>query len=215
MANRPIPGLFSRVGTFISRRRRLVAAVLAGAAMACALTVLRPPAPDRIEVLVAAGDLAGGTQLSESDLATVRLRPAVVPEGALHPRTDVTGRMLAGPMRSGEPLTDAAIAGEALLAESGLVATPVRIADDGVTRLLQAGARVDILAASMRGESLGEPARVVAPGVRVIAVPQAEEGVGGVPGEGALIMVAATSEEAAMLASAAVTSRLTVTLRSG
>lgn len=203
------------LGRFLVRHRRAVAAVFAAAAVACALTAVRPPGPQRVTVLAAASDLTAGATLSGSEVAHVALRPRAVPDGALRPGTDITGRVLAGPMRAGEPLTDAAFAQPALLADSDAVAAPVRIADGGVARLLQAGDRVDVLAASTRGETLGRPARVVAAGVRVVAIPRRGGGTARVAGQGTLIVVAATPEDAAQLAGAAVTSRLTVTLRRG
>lgn len=213
--NRPFT-LWARMRDFLSWHRRLVAAALAAGSVACALMALQPPAPDRIDVLAAATDLPGGTNLSPTDLTTVALRPEAVPQGALRPGADVNGRVLAGPMREGEPLTDARLTGAAQLVGDESVATPVRIADDGVARFLHAGDRIDILAAATRGDALGDPAEVVASGVRVVAVPRSEKRSGGVGiGQGALIIVATSSEDAAELASAAVTSRLTATLGSG
>ncbi len=202
----------------LSRHRRAIAAVLTAAAVAAVLSVLRPPEPERVPVLVAATDLAGGTHLVPGDLTTSELRPAVVPRGALRPGAKVAGRVLAGPMREGEPLTDAGLVGAPLLDGAALVAAPVRIADGGVARLLQAGDRIDVLAAPTRGAALGEPARVVAPGVRVLAVPKPRDGGAGTslgsPGSGSLVILAATPQQAAQLAGAGVSSRLTVTLRS-
>lgn len=201
----------------LSRHRRWVAALLTAAAVACTLGVLRPPEPHRVPVLVAAADLTGGTPLARGDLTTLELRPAAVPRGAFQPGATVTGRLLAGPMRQGEPLTDAGLVGAPLRAGTGLVAAPVRIADTGVARLLQAGDRIDVLAAVTRGAALGEPARVVAPGVRVLAVPRPRDGAGARfagPGSGSLVLLATTPQQAARLASAGVASRLTVTLRS-
>lgn len=204
-----------RLRRFVSRHRRLIAALLAAAAVACGLSALRPPEPTRVPVVAAATDLAGGTELSESDLTTVALRPAVVPAGAIRPPADIAGRTVAGSVRSGEPLTDARLVGASLLTADDLVATPVRIADRGITGLLQNGDRVDVLAAQTRGDAAGETARVVAPDVRVVTVPdRAESDRGPAVGEGALVVLATTSDEAAELASAAVTSRLSVTLRS-
>lgn len=217
MASSTVTTSLRWIRMFVSRHRRAIAAALTGAAVVCALSVLRPPPPERIAVLAAAEDLAGGTRLSKTDLTTVALRPAVVPAGALRAGTDVTGRILASPARKGEPLTDVRLAGPPLLSEDELVATPVRIADAGVTRLLHAGDQIDVLAAATRGEQLGEPARVVAPDVRVLTVPnrngRASRSVSPGPGRGSLIVLATTPDQAAALASAAVTSRLTITLR--
>lgn len=217
-------GLASRLPTrlrrFVGSRRRLIAAVLAAAAVASGVGALRPAPQPRVSVLAAASDLPGGTRLVSKTLATVALPPQAVPSGALRSRSNAVGRVLAGPVRAGEPLTDARLVGEPMVAQEGMVATPVRIADTGVARLLRPGDRVDVLAATARGDSLGEAAQVVAPGVRVVTVPgrgggddpaRAEPGIA----QGALVVLATTAEEAAQLAAAAVTSRLSVVLRDG
>ncbi|MEN3540262.1 SAF domain-containing protein [Microbispora sp. ZYX-F-249] len=93
------------------RRRRPIAAVLAGAAVACVLLAVRTP--DGVEVLAAARDLPGG-RLASSDVMVVRLPPDAVPAGAYAPGTPVTGRVVAGALRRGEPLTDARLLGPGL-----------------------------------------------------------------------------------------------------
>jgi ribulose 1,5-bisphosphate synthetase/thiazole synthase len=92
--------------------------------------------------------------------------------------------------------------------QAGLVAVPVRVADAATATLVTAGDRVDVLAA---GAAPGAPpaARVVAVDAEVLAVPPAVQD----DGAGALIVVAATPQVAAQLAAAAVSSRLSLTLR--
>ncbi|WP_372490829.1 SAF domain-containing protein [Actinomadura terrae] len=106
---------------------------------------LRPGPPPSVHVLGAARDLPSGTTLRPSDLRALALPPAAVPSGALH--TGATGRVLAAPMRRGEPLTDARLIGASLLEghAPGTVATPVRIADAASVHLLHPGTRIDIL----------------------------------------------------------------------
>ncbi|MWK34120.1 flagellar biosynthesis protein FlgA [Actinomadura sp. J1-007] len=130
----------------LAHLRRPLAALAAASAAALALTVLRPGPPPSVRVLAAARDLAGGTRLGAGDVRTVHLPPASVPSGSLHSR--VAGRVLAAPMRRGEPLTDARLVGGDLLRgyAPGTVATPVRIADAGAVRLLHPGDRIDVLA---------------------------------------------------------------------
>jgi hypothetical protein len=91
---------------------------------------------------------------------------------------------------------------------AGLVAVPVRIADAASAALVTAGDHVDVLAA---GSSANAPAsaQVVAADAEVLAVPTAVQD----DGEGALLVVAANPSVAARLAAAAVSSRLSVTLR--
>lgn len=133
------------MSTRLTRLRRPLAALFAAAAAGLALLALRPGPPPSVRVLAAARDLPAGTTLSPSDLRPVALPPASVPSGAL--RADAVGRVIAGPMRQGEPLTDVRVLGDALLHGygPGKVATPVRIADPDAVRLLHPGDRIDVL----------------------------------------------------------------------
>jgi Flp pilus assembly protein CpaB len=144
-----------------------------------------------------------------------------VPDGALTEASAAQGRLLASPVRRGEPITDLRLVGPSLLtggAEgSGLVAVGVRIADAGMAALLRSGSVVDVLAAPLRdgfADGFGPPtgagtAEVVASGVRVLAVPAGKRG--GL--EGALVLVAATEPQAARLAAAEAAGRLSIALR--
>jgi Flp pilus assembly protein CpaB len=87
-------------------------------------------------------------------------------------------------------------------------AVPVRLADAAVARLLHPGDHVDVLAARADAPL---PARTVASGVPVIAVPRPDPGTD----EGALVVVQATRDQAATLAGAAVDSRLSVSILGG
>ncbi len=98
-----------------TRRRRPIAAVLAGLAVACVLLAVRTP--DGVEVLAAARDLPGG-RLAAADVVVVRLPPDAVPAGAYAPGTPVSGRVLAGPLRRGELLTDARLLGSGLFRQT-------------------------------------------------------------------------------------------------
>jgi len=189
----------------LSRHRRLLAALFAAASAALALTATRPH-PRGVRVLVAARDLTAGTVLGRGDVA-VRVLPAgAVPAGMV--RT-ATGRALSSPVRRGEPLTDVRLRRGGLLEpdDPAAVAVPVRLADAAAVRLLHGGDHVDVLAARADAPL---PARTVAPGVPVIAVPKPDPSTD----EGALIVVQATREQAAALARAAVDSRLSVTILS-
>ncbi|GAA2631084.1 SAF domain-containing protein [Actinomadura fulvescens] len=188
----------------------------AAAATGLALLALRPGPPSSITVVTAARDLPGGSALRPADLRTVALPAALVPDGAL--RTPVTGRWLAGPVRRGEPLTDARLMSPGLLRglAPGTVATPVRIADAAAVRLLRAGDRIDVLATPSAdplttGGGHGAPwARLVASGVTVIAVPRGPNAAS--TDQGALVVVATSTTQASALVAVSARSRLSVTI---
>jgi len=180
------------------RRRRLFAAALAAVAVMCAFVALRPAAGPT--VLVAARDLSPGV-LRAGDLRSVPL--ASPPDGAL--RTGAVGRVLAGPMRRGEPLTDVRLL-DSLRLPPGAVATPVRIADPDAVRLISPGSTISVLAARE-----GEPASVVADEVTVLTIPPTKDD------HGALVVLATTPAQAGALASAQTGGHLSITIspRSG
>lgn len=156
-----------------SRHRALLAGGLAAAAVSTALPSLVPSAPPGRRVLTFARDLAAGTSLRPTDLAPVTVPPALVPAGAIRTADEALGRLLAGPVRRGEALTDVRLLGASLLAAGGvrgLVATPVRLADSASASLLHPGDHVDVLAAATTdptaggatgttGAAAGDPAR--------------------------------------------------------
>ncbi|WP_326825811.1 RcpC/CpaB family pilus assembly protein [Streptosporangium sp. NBC_01756] len=190
---------------FLGRRHRVIAAVAAALATVCALIGLRPDTAS-VTVLAAARDLPSGA-LDAADMKAVALRPDTVPDGAVRPGTPVTGRVLTGPMRRGEPLTDTRLLGPSLLAAHGpgTVATPVRVADPETARLLSPGDVVDVLAASSTWEDAA-PARTVAEDVIVLTTPDGEQD------RGALIVLATTSDQAVKLASAQAGGHLSITI---
>jgi len=186
-----------------ARHRALLAAGLAAASVASALSVVTPAAAPTVLVLTAARDLAAGSVLAPEDLARAAVPRALAPEGALTDLASVTGRLVAGPVRRGESLTDVRLLGAGLLPPGSRVAVPVRLAEPATGALLQAGDTVDVLSASPEG---GEAARLVASELVVLSVPDLADAAG----EGALVVVAATRSTAARLAAAAVTGRLSV-----
>ncbi|MFO7300770.1 MAG: Flp pilus assembly protein CpaB [Actinomycetes bacterium] len=190
----------------LARRRRPIAALLAATAMACALISVRP-APG-VEILVAARDLPGGP-LTAADVTSARFPPDVLPAGVLRPGAQVTGRVLASPMRAGEPLTDARLLGPGLLAGYGthLLATPVRIADADAAKLLSPGDTIDVLSAPTDLTDRPTAALPVAQNVRVITTPTGDSDTG------ALVVLATTPAQAAHLALAQASGRLSVAIR--
>lgn len=202
----------------VGQRRRLAAAGLAGVAVVCALSALRPTLPATVKVWSASRDLAGGAPLGAGDVMVERLPATDVPTGALVAGHPILGRLLAAPVRRGEPLTDVRLLSTALLTalgRSGLAAVPVRVADGPATSaLVQPGDRVDILAAGDPQDAGAALTATVVHGVRVLAVPGAGEPSGGSADDtGGLLVVAATAAQADALAGAATGARLSVAVR--
>jgi pilus assembly protein CpaB len=133
--------------------RRVVAALLV--VLAAALAV-RPPPQARgeptVPLLVAARDLAPGSNLRPDDLRIVHAPESLRPATALSSADQATGRVLAGAASRGEPVTRARLVGpENSLLTTGspdAVAVPVRLADPEVAALLTPGMRVDVVTVS-------------------------------------------------------------------
>ncbi|MDF5757612.1 Flp pilus assembly protein CpaB [Spongiactinospora sp. TRM90649] len=201
------------------RHRRLVAASLTATAVACALIILAPSPPLTVSVLTAARDLRSGP-IAPGDLIPVPLPTTAVPAGAVQSPDRALGKTLAAPMRRGEPLTDVRLVGPPLVSTHipGTIATPVRIADADAAALLTPGDTIDVLAARSGewNEALAAlPAQTVADDVRVIAAPRPPTGTGTTAGGsagGALLVLATTQEQAAKLAAAQATGRLSITI---
>ena len=186
-------------------RRRPIAALLAATAVAAGLHEIRPPPPDVVPVLTAARDLPAGTTLGEQDLASVDYPAGTAPAGLAR---DAVGRVLAGPVRAGEPLTDVRLVGAPLAAAyPGAVAVPVRLPDAGMAGLLRVGDRIDLVAADPQGAT----ARVVASDLTVLALPRVDDEAtaSGLPGR--LVVLAAPETAREGLAQAAVSGFLTFT----
>jgi pilus assembly protein CpaB len=186
-----------------ARHRALLSAGLAAGAVASGLSVVAPTGEPTMPVVVVTRDVTAGALLAPEDVAVATVPSRLVPAGALTEPAAVTGRVVAGPVRRGEPLTDVRLLGAGLLARTGEVAVPVRVAEPATGALVRAGDRVDVLAASPDG---GTSAHLVARDLAVLSVPDLDD----VVAEGALVVVAASRSTAARLAAAAVIGRLSV-----
>ena len=198
--------LLTSVRRAVLRRRRLLAAALTAVAVAAGLHSVTAPPPPRIDVLVAARDLPGGTVLGPEDLTPVPFAPGSVPDDLA---ASTVGRTLAAPVRRGEPVTDVRLVGPGLAdGHPGLTAVPVRLPDAGMVGLLATGDRIDLVAADPEGSG----ARVVATGVPVLAVPGAPTDAASDGVTGRLVVVgAADQSEVTRIADAAVRDFLTFT----
>lgn len=196
--------LHRRIRRVVLRRRRAWAALLAGAAAVSGLRVAAPPPEPTVDVIIATRHLPAGTRLSAEDVSTARFRPETVPAGLVGAPV---GRLLAGPLNRGEPVTDTRLVGPALTGgRPDLVAAPVRLPDAAAADLLRVGEMIDVLAADPRG---GETV-VVARSALVLAVPEppAQDSL-----PGRLIVLGLHASEVSEVARASVTHFLSVSFR--
>lgn len=196
-----------RLRRTVLARRRTWAALCAALAVAAVLQANAARPPSRTMVLTAAHDLPGGVVVTVSDLRRTPFEPDSVPAGTVGRATGALGRTTAGPMRAGEPVTDARLLTTSLLdGYPGLVAVPVRIGDAGAVRLLRVGDRIDVLAADPQRRS---PATLVDHDVPVLAIPRPDDATAGVS-SGALLVLGVDDAAARTLAQASVSSVLSV-----
>uniref|UniRef100_UPI003F4BB0E5 RcpC/CpaB family pilus assembly protein n=1 Tax=Nocardioides sp. SYSU DS0663 TaxID=3416445 RepID=UPI003F4BB0E5 len=143
-----------------------------------------------------------GAVVGADDVTTAAFAPGTVPAAVADP----VGRVLAGPVRRGEALTDVRLVGPGLTtARPDLTAVPVRLPDAGMAGLLRVGDRVDVLAADPQGGG----ASVVARDVPVLALPEdAGPAIGADGLSGRLVVLGAAAEEVPALAQAATTAFL-------
>jgi Flp pilus assembly protein CpaB len=164
----------------LARRRRLAVAGCLAAAVAAAVHALAPAPPPTAPVWVASRDLPAGHLLAPGDVTAGAWAPSALPAGVV---ADPVGATLAGPVRRGEPMTDARLLGAGLLdgQPAGTVAVVVRLADPGGLAGVQVGDRVDVLAGTSTGgtvvgtmpggeDELPAPARAIAEAALVLAV---------------------------------------------
>ncbi|WP_427889207.1 SAF domain-containing protein [Kribbella sp. GL6] len=183
--------------------RRLLAGATAAAAVYFGLLALSPAPPPTVKVLAAARDLTGGAPPTRADVRTVELPPGAVPAGALRPGSELTTRVLSGPVRAGEPLTDVRFLAPPAV-PSGSVAYPFHVDDADITALLRVGDRVNLYAA---GGTNADAATLLARSVVVVALPAPRSGA-----SGALVVVATAPDVATRLAQASTNSRISVAL---
>ncbi|GAB3134651.1 SAF domain-containing protein [Amycolatopsis stemonae] len=190
-------------------RRWLAAGLLLAGALLFAHPGSARGAPTTPTV-VAAHDLPSGATLHAADLRLADLPGEARPEGALGSLDGVDGRLLAGAVRAGEPLTDVRLAPTLPTpGEPGTATVPVRLADAAVVALLEPGRRVDVVAAP----EPGAPASVLAAGATVVAVGAPVPKAAAPPDKGPLVLLRLPEETATRVAAISLERPVTVTLR--
>ena len=146
--------------------RTLRRAAAGGLILLAGFIALSPPDPPAGEALVAVTrDLPVGTRIEAEDLQIVHDDAA--PDGAVRDPATVVGRILAGPARRGEIITDVRLADPiGPNPGPGRVAVPVRPADPAIVDLLGPGMHVAVVVVSEAGD-----ASVLADDAVVLVVP--------------------------------------------
>ncbi|MCD2153322.1 SAF domain-containing protein [Rhodococcus cerastii] len=148
------PSTFDRVveltrGTrFRTATVRKIAAV-ALAALGVVLFFRGDPATDTVAVVVSSRDLTPGQVIADSDVEIREIDSKQLPEGVVSDTDLVVGRTVAGPIRSGETVTDVRVlsprlAGLSVGTDDARI-VPVRLADAAVADMLRTGDVVDVL----------------------------------------------------------------------
>lgn len=165
-------------------RRRPLAALCVGIAVAGGVHAATAPQPPTVEVLGAARDLPAGAVLGTDDVQPLTLPPDAVPDGST---AAAVGQTLAAPLRAGEPITDVRLVGADLAAAHPDLATlPVRLPDAGLAALLETGDRIDLIATDPQAGG----SRVVAADALVLATPPTADAAGdGTSPPGALVVL--------------------------
>jgi Flp pilus assembly protein CpaB len=189
--------------------RRVAAGLLV---ILAAVAALRPDPDDaRVQTVVAARDLAPGTELAASDVRLETRSAATIPDGSQVDMSTVVGATLAGPARRGEVLTDVRLLSPRL-AESAagpdarIVA--LHIEDTALLDLIRVGDVVDVLAADAESQAAQTHPRLLASGAVVVLVSEKPSGPGG-RGDRA-VLVALPAHAANDVAAANLVSTVTV-----
>jgi Flp pilus assembly protein CpaB len=188
-------------------------ALLLCAAAGIAVHQLTPAPAQTVSVLAAARDLPAGASLNGSDVTTVRVPPAMVPDGTFTESSGVGGKQLAAPLRKGQLLTDTQLVGPGLLAGAppGSAAVPLRMADPSSIQLVSPGQLVNVVLTSGNGYDQASASKILAKSVPVLWT-SGQEGQGSqwlAAGDSdGLLVVAATPGQAGALAGASTQGKL-------
>ena len=139
-----------------AQARRVVAALLLGAAVWAAITAFAPPEPEREQAVTLTRDLPAGYRLAADDLTSVPVEPRHAPASRLTDSAGAVGQVLAHSVERGEVLTAARLRPARELTGLALDerALHVPVSDRGSLALVRPGDRVDVVSAAT-GELVG------------------------------------------------------------
>jgi Flp pilus assembly protein CpaB len=189
-----------------SRRTRLIRRWLAvGLLVLGGLLLVHPGSARGAPTVLAAHDLPSGATLRAADVRVADLPGEARPMGVLNSLDAVDGRLLAGAVRAGEPLTDVRLATVPDPGDPGTATVPVRLADVAIAELLRPGQRVDVVAAP----EPAAPPSVLASGATVVTIGHREPATL----KGPLVLLRLPEASATRVAAISLERPVTVTLR--
>lgn len=192
----------------------------AGVALLCLATMLAAwmivPRTGTEPVLVAAHDLAPGTELTADALRTAHYPPGLAPDDVLLDAADTEGAVTGGAIAAGTPITSASLVGPDIgLRPEGTVLVPTVFGDAQAVSVVRPGHRLRVFTAESAGagadaidtndedsDSSGIPALPAASGALLddAAVTAVQAPAGGLGQGTTVVTLAVTEEEAAALA---------------
>src|ERR1700732_3571074 len=132
--------------------------------------------PPRVDVLIAANDIAVGAKVEDRDVKVVRFPPADLPPNCFHLKSSVVGRGALLPIAKGEFFLPSKLAGENAgsgmpsLIPPGMRAVSVRVNEViGVAGFVVPGTRVDVLLTGTPGGTGEQQTTTVLQNVAVLA----------------------------------------------
>lgn len=189
--------------------RRVAAGALV--VLAAVIALRSDPQGDRIDIVVAARDLASGVELTADDVRLENRTATTVPDGSQPDVGAVIGATLAGPARRGEVLTDVRVLSPRLaesVAGPDARIVPLPLADSALLDLVRPGDVVDVLAAGAPDSDSARP-QLVATDAVVVVVSEKPKGAGN--GSDRVVLVALPAHAANDVAAAALAQTVTLT----
>lgn len=176
------------------------------------VSVVSPAQPPTQTVVIASREIPAGQTITTDHLRTVQLPEADLPDGHITDPALTIGKMAIATIPVKAVVTKHGVftAGE-LNAADGKAIMPLRLAEEGLQDLLRVGAHIDLIGF---GSANGE-AKVIATQIRIAAIPLDTQstGFGSTAEKGTLVLVEVTPDEAAVITTATLSSKLSVILR--
>ncbi len=190
--------------------RRVAAGALVVLAAVAALR--SDPHGEQTQIIVATRDLTPGVELSAADVRLETRTATTAPDGYQSDVAAVVGATLAGPVRSGEVLTDVRLLGPRLAESTAgpdARIVPLPLADSALLDLIRPGDVVDVLAATTSDTGADARPQLIATDAVVVLVSEKPKGAGN--GSDRVVLVALPAHAANDVAAAALGQSVTLT----